>query len=631
MEKFMEYPSEEKIWKKKCLNAEISMPESDTNVYDYIYECNKDNLDDIAFIYDPLIDYPGNKITYREFFKMVDDCAKAYKNIGVNKGDIVTVCLPSFIEAIISFYALNKIGAIPNHIHPLASKEEIKFYLEEVNSKVFLSYDGNYDNFKDVVEELKIENVILVSSSDMLDTKTKLSYLFDNYKEEQLRYGNKVKLSEFIKKVIKEMKIDLPNDRYISYRDFIKNGKKYKDSIDTVYDSMQAASLTHTSGTTGKSKGVLSSAYGYNEMVRQIAKDTPILKRKDTELLVLPPYPIYVLCNNIHMCLARGISIIFVPKVDYKNIHKYFLKYDITAIQGIPSIINAMIKDKGFDDKNIDLSHIKFIVSGGGNMTLSEFNDTNKFLHNHGCKYNVTIGYGMSEMGSCSTCTFNDKIDSGIVGRPLSDTNIMIVDMVTKEELSYGEQGEIWLSGPCRMIGYYNNEDATNKIFEKRINKFGKEETWVKTGDIGLITKDGNLKYIGRDKRITMIVDPSSNTVSKISNDYVEDIIVGKYPSGEVSDCIVISVPSEEKLNKLKAYVLVKDAPYNKIVQEIDMKCGEVLREVAKPVEYIFVDDNIPYTKSGKKDFTLLEGIENGKLVNDGKVKIKKRILTKEI
>lgn len=616
-------PSKDRIWLKRSKRASVKLPDSHLSVYDYIYECNKNNLDDVALEYDPLIDYSSTKITYRELFKMIETTTMAYMELGVKKGDIVTVCLPSFVENIVNFYALNRLGAIANQIHPLASKDEVKFYLEEAESKIFVSYDGNFDNFKDVVEELNIEKVIMVDATNLVSTKNKVMILYDKYKK--LRKEKNISLMSFIKEVSKTN--TYPSSRYISFKDFMNLGKHNKEIIVNTFND--ACSLTHTSGTTGKSKGVLSSNYGFNEMVRQIAEETPVLERGDKELLVLPPYPLYVLCNNVHMCLARGINIVVVPKVDYQNIHKYFMKHKITAVQGIPSTVMSMLNDKGFEENNVDLSAIKFIVAGGGALASETLKKANNFLHKHNCKYNVTVGYGMSEMGSCAVCTFDENDEFGTVGRPLNDTNIKIVNPETKEEVGYNTAGEIWLSGPCRMIGYYKNEEATDKLFVKEYDKDGNEIVWVKTGDIGMITPTGNLKYIGRDKRITMIVDIKTNTVSKVSNDYVEDILIGNYGTAVIPNCVVVSVPNEETLNALKAYVVVKDSPadYSEIVTEMNKKCEEILRDNSRPIEYVFVD-KIPETKAGKKDFVLVQEFEEGKK-KDG-IKVKTRIKVKK-
>lgn len=616
-------PSKDRIWLKRSKRASVKLPDSHLSVYDYIYECNKNNLDDVALEYDPLIDYSSTKITYRKLFKMIETTTKAYMELGVKKGDIITVCLPSFVENIVNFYALNRLGAIANQIHPLASKDEVKFYLEEAESKIFVSYDGNFDNFKDVVEELNIEKVIMVDATNLVSTKNKAMILYDKYKN--LRKEKNISLMSFIKETSKTKAY--PSSRYISFKDFMKIGKHNKEVIVNTFND--ACSLTHTSGTTGKSKGVLSSNYGFNEMVRQIAEETPVLEREDKELLVLPPYPLYVLCNNVHMCLARGINIVVVPKVDYKSIHKYFMKHKITAVQGIPSTVMSMLNDKGFEENNVDLSTIKFIVAGGGALASETLKKANNFLHKHNCKYNVTVGYGMSEMGSCAVCTFDENDEFGTVGRPLNDTNIKIVNPETKEEVGYNTAGEIWLSGPCRMLGYYKNEEATDKLFVKEYDKDGNEIVWVRTGDIGMITPTGNLKYIGRDKRITMIVDIKTNTVSKVSNDYVEDILIGNYGTAVIPNCVVVSVPNEETLNALKAYVVVKDSPadYSEIVTEMNKKCEEILRDNSRPIEYVFVD-KIPETKAGKKDFVLVQEFEDGKK-KDG-IKVKTRIKVKK-
>lgn len=624
------YPSEDKRWLQRSKKGKVKMPDSSLNVYEYLYECNKENLDSIALEYDPLDDYPSTKITYRQLFKMIDDCARAFKNLNVQQDDIVTVCLPSFIENIVIYYALNKIGAIPNQIHPLASKDEVKFYLEEVNSKIFVGYDGNFENFGEVVKELNISHVIMVSPTNAVSSNIKLKILADTLRKE-LKKKKSIK-SAIAKASELTKKEAYPESRYISYNDFIKKGKQYKSKVEVVHsiDGKVPTSITHTSGTTGKSKGVVSSMFGFNEMVRQIAIDTPELQRGEKELLVLPPYPVYVLCNQVHMCLCRGFDIIVIPKVDYKNMHKYFIKHDVNIIQAIPSIIESMAHDQGFNEKNVDLSKIKFIVSGGGALPKEKMKEVIDFLKKHDCKVTVTIGYGLSEMGSCATCTFNDEESTNTIGRPLNDTTVMVVDPETLAELSYNEEGEMLISGPSMMMGYYKNDKANEEIFVKKPNKDGKIVTWVRTGDIGKFCENGDIKYVARKKRITMIVDLKSNTVSKISNDYVEDLIVGKYNSGSVSDCVVISVPSESRLHKLKAYVVIKEnADIQTVIDEVESKCEKSLREMARPVEYVVLNGEMPYTPAGKPNFVAVEQFEKMPLESETKLNVKMRIKSK--
>ena len=126
------YPSIDKPWLKYYSEEAINAPLPECTIYEYLWENNKDHLDDIAII------YFNRKITYGELFENIDKTASALLALGVKPGEIVTVAMPSIPEALYAVYALNKIGAVANMIHPLAGEQELLNYLNEVESKVFL-------------------------------------------------------------------------------------------------------------------------------------------------------------------------------------------------------------------------------------------------------------------------------------------------------------------------------------------------------------------------------------------------------------------------------------------------------------------------------------------------------------
>ena len=592
------YSSIDKPWLKKE-KYRIYMPDDELTAYNFLYECNKNHLNDVALVYDPIIDVASNNITYKKLFEDIDACAKAYIALGVKKGDIVTVSLPSFVENIVSFYALNKIGVISNQIHPLASQDEIEFYLEEAKSKIFLGYGDVYDKIKNINH--KLEHIILVSPTNYINKMNKLRIIKNKFKDEGI-----AGVRELIKSVSKE------SDLIIEYKDFIKLGSKIKNLDDYVnHDSSTLAVLTHTSGTTGKSKGVMTDSKSLNKSVTAILQETKLFQRYDKELLVLPPFPLYVLNNVVHLSLCVGEQLIVVPQVDYANLSKYFYKHHPQHVKGIPSVVDAIMKDKGFD--NYDFSDFKFLISGGGKFTKDK--EGKKFLSEHNCKYGVANGYGMSELGGCVTCMFDSTIELGTVGRPLVNSNAKAVDLETGEEIKYTEDknGEIWLSSPSAMLGYYQNKEATDSMFVK-----GKDgNIWVKTGDLGRITEEGNIKLVGRIKRMTFIFDSINNNASKVSHDYVESTLC---ENENVEDCIVVAVKDLESQHALKAYVTVKESPYDKVIGELDQLCKVRFRKYVSPVEYVIVD-NIPKTAAGKNDYRYIEEVENGK--NDkSKIKI---------
>ncbi len=598
-EKLTGYASIDKPWLKKP-KYPISKPNSNMSVYDFLYESNKNNLDDVALIYDPILKEDSTKITYRKLFDMIDKCAKAYIALGVKKGDIVTVSLPSFVENIVSFYALNKIGAVSNQIHPMASQEEIDFYLDEAESKIFLGYGDVYNKIKNI-KYSKLEKVILVSPTDAISIKNKLKIL-----------KNKIK-NEGVSSVKELLENNIPKDSlYISWKEFIKMGSKVDDLSKYIcHNEKDIAALTHTSGTTGKSKAVMTDSLAFNSSVRAILQETSLFERHDRELLVLPPFPLYILNNVVHLALSTGIELVVIPKVDYTKLSEYYKKHHPNHIKGVPATVESILKDKGFD--GVDLSDFKFLISGGGKLTKEK--EANEFLKEHNCKYKIANGYGMSEVGGCLTCMFDNTVEEDTVGRPIAGAYAKIIDTDTGEEVKYtsDKAGEIWISSDSNMKGYYKNEEETNKILET--DKDGR--VWVKTGDLGKITEEGNIKVIGRIKRMTFIFDSKTNTASKVSHDYMETSLC---ENEEVEDCIVVAVENEQTQNALKAYVVLKNSPYDNAIVNLDKMCKVKFRKFVSPIEYVVVD-NIPKNNAGKNDYRYIESFENGNTDNP-KVKV---------
>lgn len=595
------FPSIDKPWfsRKKY---EVNMPDVNQSAYKFMYECNKDHLDDVALIYDPILDEKPTLITYRELFKKIDDAAKAYVAYGIKKGDIVTVSLPSLVEDIVNFYALNKIGAVANQIHPLASQEEIEFYLNEAESKIFVGYGDVYEKIRKI-KCSTLEHVILASPKDEIS------------KEVKTRMFKKT----ISKDVAAGLKMLNDRDKYkgticVKWKDFIKAGDAIVNIDEYVNnDGGSLATLSHTSGTSGKSKAVMTSSRAFNASVVSILRETKLFERGDKELLVLPPFPLYILNNAVHLPLCIGEQIIVIPKVEYDNLSQYFKKHNPQHIKGIPSTAESMLKDEGF--KDIDLSQFKLLISGGGKLTCEK--EINEFLKEHNCPNGIANGYGMSEGGGAITCMFNDTIEEGTVGRPLMKCMAKAVSLDTGEELSYldDENGEIYLTGPAVMDGYYKNKEATDELFH--IDEDG--TVWLKTGDLGRITKEGNVKIVGRLKRTTFVFDIENNTASKVSHDYMETVLCQNVG---VADAVVVAVPDEKSRHAFKAYLTLREQAYDEVIEELDKSCKVTFRKYISPIEYIVID-NIPKNAAGKNDYKYMESYESDSEVKkNSKVKV---------
>ena len=147
------------------------------SMYDKIAEVSENYPDYIAY------DFMGGKVKYKDFISKVDKCARALAGIGVKPGESVTICMPNAPQAVIMFYAVNKIGAIANMVHPLSSEKEIEFCLKESSSVVCLTLDQFYGKFENIRENVHLRNLILTSVKDVLSPiKRKGYYLVEGRK-----------------------------------------------------------------------------------------------------------------------------------------------------------------------------------------------------------------------------------------------------------------------------------------------------------------------------------------------------------------------------------------------------------------------------------------------------------------
>jgi len=148
-------------------------------MYEAIYDASEKYPNRIAY------DFLDNTSTYKEFLEDIDKFANALYALGLRKGDRITICMPNCPQAIICFYAANKIGGITSMIHPLSPPKEVKFYLNLSKSKYAITLDAFYDNFKDILADTSVEKLILAKITDFLPTLKKIGF--------KLTTGRKIK------------------------------------------------------------------------------------------------------------------------------------------------------------------------------------------------------------------------------------------------------------------------------------------------------------------------------------------------------------------------------------------------------------------------------------------------------
>ena len=258
-----------------------------------------------------------------------------------------------------------------------------------------------------------------------------------------------------------------------------------------------------------------------------------------------------------------------------------------------------MLSNKRFDD--VDLSDLKYMVSGGDTMTNGMEEKINYFLHTHGTKINISKGYGMTEAVAAVAFTFEGTNEPGAIGIPMVGADIKICKVDTCEELPLGEEGEICVNSPTIMMGYFNNQEETDNIIKTHDD--GKK--WLHTGDLGYITPDGIIYFTQRLKR--MIVSSGFN----VYPGQIEQVIE-THP--DVSKCCVVGIPHPYKMQVAKAFVVLKNdvKESSKLKKELKELCKENLAVYSVPKEFEF-RDSLPKTLMNKVDFKKLEKEEQEK------------------
>ena len=537
------------------------------SMYDKVASISENYPDYIAY------DFMGSKTRYKDFIRKVDECARALAAIGVKEGESVTICMPNAPQAVIMFYAVNKIVAIANMVHPLSGEKEIEFCLKESASVVCLTLDQFYGKFENIRNNIPLRSLILTSIKDALSPIKKKGYY--------LAEGRKIK------------KVPA-NAEIVWWEKFLRDGARYHGPFHAVRKSEDPAVILYSGGTTGTMKGILLSNMNFNALSQQIIATNPMFKPGDKMLAVMPIFHGFGLGVCIHSMLASGGRCLLIPRFNPESYAKLLKKHKPNFIAGVPTLYEALLRIKSLD--RVDLSCLKGVFSGGDSLSIELKKRFDAFLANHNASIPVREGYGTTECVTASCLTPSHMAKEGSIGLPFPDTFYKIVKPGTEEEVPYGEEGEICLAGPTVMMEYINNPEETANTLRRHKDGL----TWVHTGDLGMMDDEGFIYFRQRIKR--MIVTSGYNVYpSRIEN------ILDAHELVHMS--CVIGVPDPYKIQKVAAFVVLK--PDVKVSEDEARKilleyCSKHVAKYAMPA-YIEFRDMLPKTLVGKVAYRVLE------------------------
>jgi long-chain acyl-CoA synthetase len=335
------------------------------------------------------------------------------------------------------------------------------------------------------------------------------------------------------------------------------------------------AVLQYTGGTTGLSKGAMltqKNILANMAQIRHVAHGN-ILEGQETVLTAIPLYHIFALTVNFLTFLALGERMILVPKpIPISNTVGMFKKYKITVLTGVNTLYNALNNDKEF--QALAPKTIKFALAGGASLQDSVNKAWQKITG-----IRIVEGFGLTE---ASPVTHVNPLDTparvASIGVPTVETNARIVDP-EGNDVPLGEVGELIVSGPQVMLGYWMREDETKKSIRNG---------WLWTGDMARMDADGFFYIVDRKKDMILVSG---------FNVYPNEVegVLASHP--KVLEAAVVGVPDGASGESVKAFVVAKDKSLT--VEELRDHCRDQLTGYKRP-RHFELRDSLPKTNIGK-------------------------------
>lgn len=510
------------------------------------------------------INFYGKKISYSELGELADRFAAALHGLGVAKGDKVALLLLNSPQFIIAFYGALKAGAVITPISPVYVTKEIKYQLEDSESKHIVCQDILYDRVAKA--EIKFDNVIITSIGEYLPSFQKM-------------IGKGV-----LKSVYRDMEV--PPDEIFKmkgvyrFHDLIKKYEPNPTDV-KINPKEDLAILPYTGGTTGLPKGVmlthynlLANADSFNHFWSAVLKEG-----SEVFMAIMPFYHIGGLESSVINGIIRGYTLVIFTTVDLDQVLGSIEDNSATMFVSAPSLYETLRKHEKCN--RVNWKKLKCLFSGADILLLETAEGWKKKTGTD--LYDV---YGLTETSLYTHGSPKDHIKVGSFGIPMPNTVAAVLDPSKDEYLPIGEIGEIVVQGPQIFKGYWKNEAETRDKFANIKGKL-----WFRTGDLGSMDADGY--FFIYDRKRDMIKYKGYAVFAR----EVEEVLT-LHPM--IKEAGVVGVPDPEVGENVKAVVVLEPEARGKLSEEDIIKyCEENLAHYKIP-KIIKFSGEIPKTDVGK-------------------------------
>jgi long-chain acyl-CoA synthetase len=530
--------------------------EIDVNAYDSVVDIYHEAIS--RFSDKPAFHNMGTTMSYGELDEKTAQFASWLQHeAGLKKGDRIAIMMPNLLQYPIAVFGALRAGLVVVNTNPLYTDRELEHQLKDSGAKAIVVVEAFAHTVADVIGKTNVETVITTRFGEMLSFPKSIIVNF---------------VIKYVKKMVPPF--SLPGSH--SFSDVLAKGATLPAAEATITKE-DLAFLQYTGGTTGVAKGAMLS---HRNMVANILQAHAWVNTTDQvdgeEIIVtaLPLYHIFALTANGLTYLKMGaMNLLITNPRDMPNFVKELQKFKFSAITGVNTLFNGLLKTEGFD--KIDFSSLKLTL-GGGMAVQKAVADRWKEVTG----VPLVEAYGLTETSPAACINpmtiegFNDSI-----GLPLPSTEGSIRDP-DNNALPIGEAGELCIRGPQVMEGYWQRPEETAKTIDA--------DGWLHTGDVAIMDEKGFFKIVDRLKDMVLVSG---------FNVYPNEIegVIAMHPGVLEVGCI--GIPDEHSGEAVKVVIVKKDPALTEA--DIMALCKEEMTGYKRPKVVQFVDE-LPKTNVGK-------------------------------
>lgn len=521
--------------------------------------------------------YQGRTISYKRFLKLIDKTADIlYNQLGIRKGDVILIAQPNIPDTLILFYAVNKIGAIANMVHPFTPYNQIREIMKKTKTKVAFLFEQRVA--KEVEKYRQISKEIIVTRvEDYLPPLKR--FIYHTFLNRKIR-----------KKLSKARKFE----GFTYLHDLKYKGPRIEKVDNSFID--ECGILLHSGSTTGEPKTIMLSSRAFNFSASHAYEYLCVDGEEDTKGLgmmgILPSFHGFGLCITMHATFYCGMCLALIPKFSNKAAISAFNDLKMGCFICVPNAFESLLRDKKFTE-NKRLRWLQACFLGGDSMNATLKEKFDNVLIKNGARARLFEGYGLTESISVVIVNTHEHNKLGSIGYPSSGMDIKILDDDNKE-LPRGEIGEICIKSPTNMIGYFNDEKATKEAVI---------DGYLHTGDLGYMDEENFVFFKQRKKRVVKV---SGVGVFPSEIEHLIETVAG------VESACAISIPDPRLVSAIKVFVVAKYFDEEDMRHRIMDTCQKYLIRWAVPKEIEFRKE-LPRTLLGKIDFKTLQKEEDEK------------------